>query len=212
MDGRVARFRSFFFLVLPVVFLSAFAAEPDTHPGRLWLIENQGVLEFHTWTARLEPEFTGLQDMDAVGTDYSNGDAWLYGASRLVSIADDRVEEFRLTGLPEGNAVALEFDDLNGQSWIAIGSTLVRVSSDGVVLGQQALDADIVALAFDRMRERIWAAMPRKVAVFDPGGNPLFTIEYRQAGRIHDLAYDRGLDRIWVTSHAGVRVRQSSTA
>ncbi|HEX7046763.1 MAG TPA: SpvB/TcaC N-terminal domain-containing protein, partial [Gammaproteobacteria bacterium] len=187
--------------------MPARAASPDTHPGALWLVENRGAIVIKTLTGSVGPEISDLSEMDVVGTDYSTGNAWFYGNSQLVSVspASEIIAAFPLPALANGNADALLFDDQGSQVWIATGKTLARVSSEGVVLGKQTLDSNIAALAFDRVREQVWVAMPGKLAVFDAESNPLFEIDYQQPGRIWNIHYDRGLDRVWVTSHAGLQ-------
>lgn len=205
MDGQVLRHLSFCFFLLVVIFPTVHARDASTHPGALWLLENRGVLKVQTFTGVSGPELANLSDMGVVGTDYSTGDAWFLGGQRLVSISGGKLETFLLAGIPNGKASALEFDELNAQVWIAIGRDLLRVSKTGVLLGQGMTAADISALAFDRERERVWAAMARKIAVFDANGNSVFEVSYEQPGQIRDIHYDRGMDRVWVASDAGLQ-------
>lgn len=193
------------------------SAGPQDQVGFLWIAQSQGLLNLSTDSGEVRVEKLEQLGFNAVAVNDVNGDVWAFGYPKLVSYSRLGAQKLRVdlssvisVPPPAGIAADMAVDGVSGNVWLALGTTLYRFDISGSLQSEPAhLAQPIVALALDRHRSVLRVALTDRLHAYDAEGRRRETIAQQpltdDGSRIHDAAYDRFLDELWVARSAELK-------
>ncbi|MBF0426037.1 MAG: hypothetical protein HQL66_09515, partial [Magnetococcales bacterium] len=205
-------------------------AVADTTTGNasvaaIWLADQAGLFALDPASGAVTQEIDQTPGARTLVVDGTRGVVWAYGKlvlsahrvdgtllfSRQIPFtfpAEEREEreedaDFERPGwaFPDHRRPQLALDPRDGTVWLARGRLLQRVDATGQVLATVRLDKEILAIAEDPTRSRLWVTVrdARLARAFSATGQEVAILDPEGRGSVTDLAYDPVADRLWLS-------------
>jgi len=195
--------------------LVAYAEVPSKNTAfvdALWVAESGRVLKIAEADGSVLLQIPNAGEPSALTVDASRATLWAYGRNTLTAydFAGNRRLAVPLSGTrgkddddedDEGKAVGLALDPNDGSVWLGRDRQLYHIDSQGQVFANVRLDDRLQGLSFDAVRSRVWTATSKHLSAYDTLGQRMQYFTPTGSPELNGLAYDAGLDALWVADH-----------
>ncbi len=222
--------RSKGFFIARAVTIAAFlvGAAVNGEPPRpefqssLWIADKNGASKNLLPGNSLSFRLTAPADADAVALDERAGITWIFagGDVRAYDFSGTLLRTVDLPAIPgfgsdrcEGVGASgvrghLVVDQTDGFIWVGYDKHLYKISAQGQIIQDQTLPGEVVALAFDNSRRRVWVGQCATARAYDVNGtlqldvSLLLSVENL---KLRDLSFDQNADQLWAGLDKAVR-------